>query len=66
MSNKYQYTYELWKEQSKYITSSPTHWMDFLKTASWSFKYKFEDQILIYAQNQMQRLVLTMIHGIKR
>lgn len=50
MSNKYQYTYELWKEQSKYITSSPAHWIDFLKTASWSFKYKFEDQILIYAQ----------------
>lgn len=50
MSNKYQYTYELWKEQSKHITSSPSHWMDFLKTASWSFKYKFEDQILIYAQ----------------
>ena len=50
MSNKYQYTYELWLEQSKYITSSPTHWIDFLKTASWSFKYRFEDQILIYAQ----------------
>ncbi|GFI40739.1 hypothetical protein IMSAGC017_00774 [Thomasclavelia cocleata] len=50
MSNKYQYTYELWKEQSKHITSSPIHWMEFLKTASWSFKYRFEDQILIYAQ----------------
>ena len=50
MSNKYQYTYELWLEQSKHITSSPTSWMDFLKTASWSFKYRFEDQILIYAQ----------------
>ena len=50
MSNKYQYTYELWKEQSQHITSSPSHWMDFLKTAAWTYKYRFEDQILIYAQ----------------
>ncbi|MCR0507557.1 DEAD/DEAH box helicase family protein [[Clostridium] innocuum] len=50
MSNKYQYTYELWQEQAQHITSSPTHWMSFLKTAAWSFKYRFEDQILIYAQ----------------
>ena len=50
MSNKYQYVYELWFEYSQKITSSPTDWMDFLKTSAWSFKYRFDDQILIYAQ----------------
>lgn len=50
MSNKYQYVYELWFEYSQKITSSPTNWMDFLKTSAWSFKYRFDDQILIYAQ----------------
>lgn len=50
MSNKYQYIYELWQEQSQHITSSPTLWMEFLRTAAWSYKYRFEDQILIYAQ----------------
>lgn len=50
MPSKYQYIHELWLEQSQHIVSSPTHWMSFLKTASWTFKYRFEDQILIYAQ----------------
>ncbi len=50
MSNKYQYIYELWQEQSQHITSSPALWMEFLRTAAWSYKYRFEDQILIYAQ----------------
>lgn len=51
MSNKYQYVYELWFEYSQKIASSPTDWMNFLKTSAWSFKYRFDDQILIYAQN---------------
>ena len=50
MPSKYQYIHELWLEQSQHIVSSPTHWISFLKTASWTFKYRFEDQILIYAQ----------------
>ena len=50
MSNKYKYMYELWFEYSQKITSSPTDWMDFLKTSAWNFKYRFDDQILIYAQ----------------
>ena len=40
----------MWFEYSQKITSSPTNWMDFLKTSAWSFKYRFDDQILIYAQ----------------
>ena len=79
MSNKYQYTYELWKEQSQHITSSPSHWMDFLKTAAWTYKYRFEDQILIYAQrpdakacadydtwnNKMHRWIMFLIFQIQ-
>lgn len=49
MPSKYQYVHELWLEQSQNVVSSPTHWMTFLKTASWTYKYRFEDQILIYS-----------------
>lgn len=50
MANKYQAIYELWQEQSLLMSSSPQYWMSFLKTASWVYKYRFEDQILIFAQ----------------
>ena len=50
MSNKYQYVYELWFEYSQKIASSSNEWMNFLKTSAWSYKYRFDDQILIYAQ----------------
>lgn len=66
MPSKYQYVHELWLEQSQHITSSPESWMTFLKTASWTYKYRFEDQILIYSQNLTQEPVLILIHGIKR
>ena len=50
MSNKYQYVYELWFEYSQKIASSSNEWMNFLKTSAWSYNYRFDDQILIYAQ----------------
>ena len=55
MPSKYQYIHELWLEQSQNVVSSPTHWMTFLKTASWTYKYRFEDQILIYSQKPNTR-----------
>lgn len=55
MPSKYQYVHELWLEQSQYIVSSSTQWMSFLKTASWTYKYRFEDQILIYSQKPNAR-----------
>lgn len=55
MPSKYHYVHELWLEQSQYIVSSPTQWMSFLRTASWTYKYRFEDQILIYAQKPNAR-----------
>ena len=50
MPNKYQTVQQLWFEYAQMISSSPTQWMSFLNTSSWAFKYRFEDQILIYAQ----------------
>lgn len=41
---------ELYNERIDYITKSEDNWISFLKTASWNFKYSFNDQILIYAQ----------------
>lgn len=50
MPSKYKSIQNLWFEYAQIISSSPASWMNFLNTASWSFKYRFEDQILIYAQ----------------
>lgn len=50
MKEKYKRVDEVLMESSHQITSSPEAWMNFLRTASWSYKYRFEDQILIYAQ----------------
>ncbi len=41
---------ELYNEKINDITKSEDNWLSFLKTASWNFKYSFNDQILIYAQ----------------
>lgn len=43
-------TRELYKDTINDITKSEDNWLSFLKTASWNFKYSFNDQILIFAQ----------------
>ena len=50
MARSFKEVHEIWKEQALKISSSPDDWISFLKTASWHYKYSFEDQILIYAQ----------------
>ena len=50
MARNYKEVHEIWKEQALKICSSPEQWISFLNTASWHYKYSFEDQILIYAQ----------------
>lgn len=50
MARSYKEVHEIWKERALEISSSPDHWISFLSTASWHYKYSFEDQILIYAQ----------------
>ena len=43
-------TRELYNDTINDITKSEDNWLSFLKTASWNFKYSFNDQILIFAQ----------------
>lgn len=50
MARSFKEVHVIWKEQALKISSSPDDWISFLKTASWHYKYSFEDQILIYAQ----------------
>ena len=50
MARSFKEVHEIWKEQALKISSSSDDWISFLKTASWHYKYSFEDQILIYAQ----------------
>lgn len=50
MTNKYKEISELLKDHSLEVTSSNKEWFLFLDTASWLFKYSFEDQILIHGQ----------------
>lgn len=47
---KYIEVKQLYKETIKDIRSNEDNWLQFLKSASWNFKYNFDDQILIYAQ----------------
>lgn len=43
-------TKELYKYTINEITKNENNWQNFLDSASWNFKYDFDDQILIYAQ----------------
>ncbi len=43
-------TRELYKDTINDITKNEDIWLSFLKTASWNFKYSFNDQVLIFAQ----------------
>lgn len=48
--SKFQTISELLDVTSLQITSNKNEWKKFLNTAAWTFKYSFEDQVLIYAQ----------------
>lgn len=43
-------TRKLYKDTINQVTKSEENWIAFLDSASWNFKYKFTDQILIFAQ----------------
>lgn len=60
MASKLQNIIELQNEATKEITSSGTEWMNFLDSATYSYKYPFNDQILIYAQRPNATAVATM------
>lgn len=50
MATKLQLITELSERIAKDVVKSPDNWISFLKTAAWSYKYPFQDQLLIYAQ----------------
>ena len=50
MPSKYQKIVELAAATTKEITSSSGRYMRFLTTAAHNFKYRYQDQLLIYAQ----------------
>ena len=49
MATKTQRIFELLQDTAKSL-SDYKNWTSFLKSASWQYKYPFEDQVLIYAQ----------------
>ena len=50
MAIKYREAEELRLTTRKDLTASPENWMQFLKTASYTYKYSYPDQLLISAQ----------------
>ncbi len=51
MPSKYEYISELYKDTAKVIVKNSSEWKKYLTTASRIYKYGFDDQLLIYAQN---------------
>ena len=60
MASKLQNIFELQNEATNEITSGGKEWMNFLDSATYSYKYSFNDQILIYAQRPDATAVATM------
>jgi hypothetical protein len=50
MAEKLKFITELYQNTLDYIFERPENWIDFLSSASFNYKYKFEEQVLIYAQ----------------
>jgi hypothetical protein len=50
LATKLQLITELSERTARSLTRSHVNWTSFLKTAAWSYKYPFQDQLLIYAQ----------------
>lgn len=53
--SKFQTISELLHDTSLNVTTSGSEWMKFLSTSAWTFKYSYEDQLLIYAQKPNAR-----------
>lgn len=47
---KYVEIRKIYKDTINEVLENTDTWLSFLKSASWNFKYNFDDQILIYAQ----------------
>lgn len=59
MSDKTQGVYKLFQDTARDIISDEEKWKSFLKVIAWSYKYSFEQQLLIYAQRPTARACAT-------
>ena len=50
MTRKEREITELYLQTIKEISSNADNWLSFLKRASYNYKYRFDEQVLIYAQ----------------
>ena len=64
MATKLQLITELAKQTSKEL-SSADKWMAFLNSASWQYKYSFEDRFLFLAHGPKLKVGAILIHGMK-
>lgn len=53
-------TQQLYNEVIKEIITTKDNWLSFLGSASWNFKYHFDDQVLIYAQRPNAKACASM------
>ena len=60
MANKLYAMEQLTEEVAKDIVAKPEEWMRFLDTASWLYKYTFDEQLLIFAQRPEATAVASM------
>ena len=57
MTRKEQEITELYLETIKNVSNDKEKWLSFLKSASFNYKYRFDEQILIYAQKPQSTAV---------
>jgi hypothetical protein len=50
VASKFQIITELSNRTAHSITDNHINWTSFLTTAAWNYKYKFQEQLLIFAQ----------------
>ena len=55
MSNKQLLVKELFEVSLNLMINSSSEWIEFLKTASFNYKYDFSNQVLIYAQRPLAK-----------
>lgn len=58
MAGKYQLISAIYEEVSKEVARNKEEWKDFLRTAGFNFKLRFDEQLLIYAQRPDATAVL--------
>ena len=66
MAGKYHYISALAEMTAADIVKNENEWTRFLTTAARLYKYPFNEQMLMYAQDRMLQPVLHLKRGMKR